>query len=270
MKHAIRLDVGLGSTVQVTQEQYPWDFVLTKSLRNKWPLASSDLVKAGLMDDVRYEKGIDAFSAFCNMHMLPELVTLTEQPSFKEGPTQIEILSGGLLHAEQWITTGVSLGLSFGITDSSHVSCENSRTHLGNFFPYSLKKIEIREMDVEDAWLRGDIDEEKTLAYYAARFLQNQKNKGTTLQTRAMDRYAGQLGAFLKHGPNRRIYLLHPLGEENPPELVKWKNTTPYTQTELQTAFERGFGGPVMFEIMGKHRYFDHQAYTLFRIRGIA
>jgi len=123
--------------------------------------------------------------------------------------------------------------------------------------------------EVIEAWAPdgfiGEQAEEETLFYYAGNFIQIQDKPTKDLMLK-------HLGAFLAKPTNeektafrRRVYLLHPLGEDNPPDKVKWRRTTPYTIDELRAPFEEGFGGPLKIEVVAneKHKYFDHQTYSL-------
>lgn len=261
----VGLDVGVSSGLLTEQQKY-WNKALTKSDDNPYPLAPADLVEQGMVTPESYEEATNHFSLVWNKHMCNEINALVQEPGFKNYPKIVEVFGAGFLRdLKEWLLLLSQVGMNFAITDLSDIACNNCYSFIDTYALSS--RSEVRETDVEEAWKSGWIVDEETLFIYAGQFVQNQK-------TQAKNRILKCIGHWLalrscEGALFRRFYLLHPLGEENPPELVRWKNTKPYTLNELQKPIEQGFGGPVAFEVVGKDRYFDHQAYTLFRIRGL-
>ena len=241
---------------EVTQG-YDWDYALTPSEDNPFPLAPKDLVDQKKMTQEIYEGENEKLKNFALEKMLEELKTLSRDPSFSEtSPKVIEVMGVGLMRDLWWIQY-FGDRLKIIIRDKFNVPLEKAEEFITD---YKLKNIETQQSSIEDAWASGEINDDETIAYYGGQFMQNQ-DKATK------DRMLKHLGTFLglPSSPPRRIYLLHARGEDNPKRTVLERNSIPYTDKELQKPLEEGLGRKVKMEVMGTHKYHHHN-YTLFRI----
>jgi len=254
---------------QETRQEYDWDSILTKSPKNPFPLAPKDLVEKGEVNEENYNKENAGIRNFCTKVMGEELQNIIRDPDFALAPKGVEILGAGLMRDLWWILK-VDKDLKIKIIDKTETAVKNARKFAKDF---ELKdKVEIKKMELEEAWKKKEINEDETIAYYGGQFIQNQDEE-------TMKR---NFGEFLKlpSSLGRRIYLLHPRGEDNPFGTVEWRNTIPYRDTELMVPLEEGFGytdeqllaplerglgDKVKMEALGTHNYF-HQKYTLLRI----
>lgn len=251
----------LGQTVKNALAVY-WDDVLTPSDENPFPLASKSAAKAGVVNSVSYKRQNRRMMFRSMKVMVPQILRMKEEPGFGEDPKKIVILGAGLLRDLKWLINASILGFPVIICDASTVACDKAHEFAEE---HGLGEIEIIKADIESAWNQGDINEEEVLAYYGGQFIQN-------LDEEARDRVLEHLGRFLGIPTSggrlrRRVYLLHARGEDNPPE-VEWRNSIPYKDAELRAPLEKGFGGPVTMEKIGRHRHWD-QVYTFFEIKGV-
>jgi hypothetical protein len=238
--------------LSVAPESY-WDEVLTEDEeKNPFPLAPSDAVKAGQVDRVSYLNQNTLLAQKSTEVMSMELSGLVLSQDFERGPRKVEVLGAGLMRDLNWLAIASAMSFELALSDSSSVACKNA----SRFFEDHRIRATVRHMEVEDVWRKGLIDEENVSFYYAGQFIQNQNDE-------TMERMMRHLGRFLKMS-NRRLYLLHPRGEDNPAGRVHWKNTKPYYDIELKAPVEKGLGGPVRMEVIAKHFYF-HQHYSFFR-----
>ncbi|HEY4494329.1 MAG TPA: hypothetical protein VJB95_02795 [Candidatus Paceibacterota bacterium] len=241
----------MGARAQMGLE-YDWD----RALGAPFALAPADLVQEGLVDDPSYNEENKKLGEFCAAVMQEELAALaaSRAPRGK----RIGIMGAGLMRDTRfWIPRAVSLGLQVKIRDISRVACKNARQFIAE---NNLGKgVTVSRGDVEDWRVWEDVEDARTLAFYAGQFFQNQTKN---IMWDMMYRVGSQ---FLKI-PHRCVYILHPRGEDNPPEKVRWRNTVPYTDAELFDAFGHGFCEGVQVLPLGKHLYF-HQTYTLFKVR---
>jgi hypothetical protein len=250
----------LETRVQTAQSLY-WDETLTRSEKNPYPLAPPDKVMEGVVNEESYAAQNDSLGEASSQVMIPEFIQMTQEPGFEDGPRGIEFLGGGLLRDLKKVLVDriITLFSPVCITDNSAVAHANIEAFLEE---KKLPFVSPCFMEVEDAWKNGMIMDENTLVYYGGQFIQNQ---GPQAKNRMMKHF----GRFLKiPTPDgslcRRVYLLHPRGEDNPPDQVKWRNTKPYFDHELRVPIEKGFGGPVRMEILAQHKYF-HQTYSFIR-----
>ncbi len=257
---------------QQIRQEYDWDLILTESPTNPFPLAPKDLVERGEVNEENYIRENAGITAFCAKVMGDELKEMISDPHFGTAPKGMEILGAGLMRDLWWILK-VENDLKIKIKDKTETAIKNAQKFAKEF---ELKeKVEIKKIEIEEAWKKGEINEEETIAYYGGQFIQNQDRE-------TMKRMMHHFGEFLKRpsSPPRRIYLLHPRGEDNPADKVEWSNTTPYTDVDLIVPVEEGFGysdasllsslaegygGKVQMKALGTHNYF-HQKYTLLRI----
>lgn len=259
--------------VEITQDGYDWDFALSPSEKNPFPLAPPDLVRLGKVDQKSYDAQNNLIGDSAFGVMVPELRVISQEPGFLDGPRRIECLGGG--HGRdlrRWLKDPVmGLFLPVGITDSSKVS----KDILEEMKDQEGLPIEVCLANVEEAW--GDlrfIDDESTLVYYGHQFIQNQKK-------RAKDRIMKRLGRFLAMQTpdgqfHRRVYLFHARGEDNAPERVEWRNTIPWENLQLliplqigfRAGLKKGLMASVVMEAIATHWYW-HQCYTWFRLRAV-
>jgi len=261
--------------LEITQRlDYDWEPVLTKSPTNPFPLAPKDLVESGFVTEENYKEQNAGIRTFCFQKMAHDLRDLISHPNFedKNTPKGVEILGAGLMRDLYWILQ-VDRDLKIKIRDMTNVAINNANKFVKEF---ELKdKVEVIKTEIEDAWKKGMINEQDTIAYYGGQFIQNQDPK-------TMVRMMCHFGEFLKlpSTPPRRIYLLHARGEDNPLDKVKWRNTITYTDQDILIPVEEGFGysdkellmpleeglgAKIKMEVLGKHDYY-HQKYTLLRI----
>ncbi len=236
-----------------------WDHSLTPSKENPFPLAPPDKVKEGLVSVLSYQKQNLLLAEKSLQVMVPELIEITKSRGFEKGPRGIEVLGAGLMRDLGWLTSTPATQFSVSIRDCSSVACEHAET----FVKKHRISAKVHKMEVEEGWKSGQIDDRGTILYYAGQFIQNQYYE-------AVCRILEHLGRFLATETEdgvlrRKVYFLHPRGEDNPTDRVQWKNTTPYWDIELRASLEKGFGGKVLMETIGKHDHF-HQRYTFFRI----
>jgi len=260
-------DIGMSihvslKTNQQCNKEY-WDKALTASPRRQYPLAPRGIA----MDLKFYNCSNKSLTKFVTEIMSKELISLSNL-TYSENPRHIEILGVGLLRDLQWTIGAVRDGFSIGATDCSAVACKNinsfiERNELVNFNA-------VRELDAEEALFGfagagAEVSASDTSFFYAGQFIQNQP-------PRMKDRFMRYFGSFLKipnfGGPRRRIYLLHPLGEHNPPCEVKWRKSRPYRLEELIKPLEKGYEASVSVTTLGVHKYCGHQTYSLLRFEG--
>lgn len=228
--------------------EYNWD----QALEAEFPLAPRDLLEKGQVTEESYLKAERLLRRFVHLKMRNELLRLNNPGMV------IEVLGPGLFRDLSWVPNAVRYGYKVAMTDISRVACILARGELRH--KGVLRRVTIRQTSLEAAWESGQIDHDQTIAYYGGQFIQNQDEDTMVMMMEG-------LGRFLRL-PGRVVWLLHPLGEENDPEEVRWRNTTPYFEKELREPLETGLGGPALMKVIGKHDYFDHQHYTLFRIKG--
>ncbi len=250
--------VGLQCEPQTAMELY-WDNHLTPSDENPYPLAPPDA-------NVTPESYIAEEGSLINagkVVMIPEIARICGEPGFNKGPKGIDVLGAGLLRDLHWVSYAANMPFSpITIVDSSMVAYYNIRNFVEK---YQLHFVDYKHKDVMEAIKCGDILTKETLVVYLSMLAQNMKEgeKSELMQF---------LGSFLRRPTGkgrrrRRVYLLHPRGEDNPPESVKWRNTIPYFDAELRDPIEKGFGGPVQMDIIAQHMYF-HQKYSFIRFMG--
>jgi len=258
LETGIRLDQAL--------EVY-WDNSLTPSKENKYPLAPLDKVKSGEVNPRRYQRRNRSFKADIKKCMKPELVRIRANMDITAEAIGFEFLSAGLgRDVEALVPTLVDLGFPVGVNDVSLVSCN----HCYKILEWCAKSkaqvndVLVRQTEIEAGWRSGEIKDKTTLVYYLGQMLQN-------LDPDTKDRVAEHLGQFLRipvglgKSAGRVVYILHLRGEDNPPDKVELRNSTPYFDKELRAPIEKGFGGPVVFELVRKINYW-HQVYTLLRV----
>lgn len=244
MKVALSVQVGL------TREAY-WDNVLAVSKENKYPLAPPDLVRGGMMDTKSYCRQNALLEEKSVTVMSRELSCIAGEPGFGDGPRGIQILGAGLLRDLAWLANAEELQFWIKILDCSRVACSRARMFVKK---HSLHATTVSRVEVTHGW---EISDCSSLIVYAGQFIQN-------LDDTEKDHVMEEFGRFLAGDRRRRVYLLHPRGEDNPSEEVEWRNTVPYTDLELLTPVEKGFGGRVAMDIIGTHEYF-HQRYSFIR-----
>ncbi len=225
-----------------------WDSRLRQSQDNPFPLAPADLLKKGLVNAANYSTQNMRFGLFCQRKMLAELENLN-----RDG--EIEIFGIGLARDIGWVLKAIE---HFGVKmwDHSTVARQNATLVLR---PRTwLQMVEIAEGEVMKGWKAGQIDREGVMAIYASQFLEHQGD--------ALKSFAYHFGKFLRV-PDRRIYLVLPRLEDNPPDKVKWDSAVPPLDHEWQVPLNEGFGGLTNICKLGTHKYF-HRRYTFFRISG--
>jgi hypothetical protein len=247
---------------QVLKERH-WNNAVTVSEENPYPLAPADMVRKREVDQDSYERWTYLFTRDCKGIMLPEIPIIAGEPGFPKGPRGLVVGGAGLLRdLEEWLEEAQASQFStITIVDCSSKPCDKALEFIEK---HSLVSAKVLYKELEDAWDDGSIDDRNTLMYYCGQFVQNQDRA-------AKDRMLEHFGRFLRMETipgvlGRRVYLLHPLGEENPYDLVEWNNTVPYTLQELHDPLKKGFDGPVLMKVIGKHHFFGHQWYTFFRI----
>ncbi|MDO8594946.1 MAG: hypothetical protein Q7R93_05580 [bacterium] len=230
-----------------------WDSRLTTSPDNPFPLAPKDLVRKGLVTERIYQDQNRKFGRFCRRLMLKELPT---QEIAIGDELFWELLGAGMCRDFGWIADAVRRGLGINIRDNSKVACQGTIQFLRSQNIYS--GVTVRETEVEFGWEAGEIKDSLTSVYYASQFIQVQDRE-------TMQRMLRHLGAFLGlQGKKRVIYLVHPLGEDNPPEKVEWGKTTPYFFHELRKGLEEGLNSRVRMQVLGEHMHY-HQKYNLIK-----
>ncbi len=238
-----------------------WDNTLTPSRENEFPLAPHDEVMAGRVDAVRYKRQNRRLALKSWKVMVPELLGLSESAGFSEGPSRVQICGWGLGRDLEWIPKIVNAGFQVSVCDVSSVACTTCQIFLDR---RGVGNVQVITSDLEQAWNNGSIHDEQVLVYYAGQFVQNQSEEE---KDTAMEHFGSFLRIPTQNGLGRRVYLLHARGEDNPPDKVRWRNTIPYSDLELRAPLEKGFGGPVLMEVIARHRYY-HQCYSFLRIGG--
>ncbi len=234
-----------------------WNDTLTSGKENPYPLAPPDEVAVGRVTPPRYKLRNTRLRSVSNKVMLPEVAELSQTQSFKDGRRTVVILGWGLGRTESaWLKSAVVMGFQFLIIDVSVVACRKCRDFVRR---HELKdSVQVKKVDLEEAWRQGVIDETKVIAYVGSQFIQNQDEE-------AMGRMMEHFGFFLTWCSDCAVHLLHPLGEDNPPKKVKWRNTTPYPTGRLKLPLCRGFGGEVRVETLRRFRYY-RQLYSFLKL----
>jgi hypothetical protein len=66
--------------------------------------------------------------------------------------------------------------------------------------------------------------------------------------------------------PLRRIFLVLPRLEDNPPDKVRWNSAVLLNDSEWQVPLQKEFGDSrLKIDVLGTHNYFNRK-YTMFRI----
>jgi hypothetical protein len=226
--------------------EYDWDAALTKSEENPFPLAPKSLVEAGIVDSRKYKIANDAFGAFVAGIMLPELANRTER--------QLSVLSFGLgRDTRTWLPDVVhELDYQVTIVDSAKAACDNAKAFRAK---HNLSKnVKVVKDTVERALVSGKVKDGPDVVMYAGQLIQN-----FDIDTMRwfMRRLRARKGTF---------YMLHARGEENLVGQVEWRNTHPYQDYEWQRPLRENEEAEVEVSVLGKHSYFGHHHYTIFRI----
>lgn len=244
-----------------------WDYALVPSKKNPFPGAPPDKVRSGEVNADSYKAQNIALEQFVDMHMVPEAKSLAPlQEEALECKARFEIAGlGWSRDLKGLVTTLVTNGVLVGATDVSYVAYTKFLEFLdGNTKNYpQLKGVQVRWAEFEEALRKQDIDLTNVVGLYGGQFFQNSPVRKKDSMLRVLGQFLGR-PAF-NGRLVRRLYILHPLGEDNPADRVEWRNTIPYKQVELQRPLEKGLGRKVTMDVLGKHDYW-HQKYTLFKI----
>lgn len=223
-----------------------WDYRLKRSPENLWPLAPKDWVKAGARGgEMKYFLECQWFGQFCREGMLKRIRRLPRG--------WIQYLGIGSFRDGLWVLPAARMGFTMNLLDICGIACRNARDFLDNK-PFSCQ-VNISKREVMNAWQSGQINEGQTVAYYASQFIQVQERP-------VMQQMMRRLGLFVGQSRERVVYLVHPFGEDNPANKVKWGATTPYTARDLKAPFEEGLYGRARMEVVSCHMHF-HQMYKL-------
>lgn len=219
-----------------------WD----ERLLEPFALAPCDLLKRHEVTEENYCQQNLLFGGICEKIMLEELKTLPHG--------QIELGGVGLGRDLGWMQHA---GNEFVIRtwDISSVACQNARRLLG-FTPF-LNLGFYSQVDFMIGLKSEIIETEGIVAIYACQFLEHQGD--------AIPEFARCFGKFLRAFPERRVFLVLPRREDNPPRKVKWNAARPPLDHEWQRPLNEGFGGKVKVEVLGKPSYY-HRKYTFFRL----
>jgi hypothetical protein len=236
-----------------TEKESEWDSRLTTSRENPYPLAPKDLVRKGLVTEKIYQNENRKFGRFCRQIMLAELPLLATGDGTAG---DIEVLGAGLSRDLGWIATAVRYGFGVAIRDNSLIACQSAIQSIR--LQRIIHGVKVTQTEVESGWKSGEIQDAVTSVYYASQFIQVQDKE-------TMHRMMRHLGRFLGlRGKQRVLYLVHPRGEDNPPEKVEWGKTTPYFDEELRAPLEEGLNGKVLMRGIAENMH-HHQHYTLFK-----
>jgi hypothetical protein len=266
MNQVLRLVFDLKMSFLDALQTY-WDGALAESDENPFPGAPPEKVKAGEVDKVGYDRENLRIRDFVHQHMEPEIVHLASILNPAEEQVVIEVGGVGWARDLLWTVTAAALKFFVGVTDASEVGC-NSFYKLvdkhATAYPGISQSFRVRHAEFLASLVDRSIDLSRTIAFYFGQFIQNQ-------DAEQFDTVLFWLGKFLKlppiSGVKRSIYLLHLRREDNDPDKVRLNNSTLYSDSDMREPLERGFGGPVVMEIIAKHNYWHHK-YSLMKITG--
>ncbi|MDD5050924.1 MAG: hypothetical protein PHV93_04300 [Candidatus Pacebacteria bacterium] len=242
-----------------------WAKKLTLSEKNPYPLAPSDLVKMGLVTAENYLAQNLLFGQFCTSTMERELLQLSAEPGFANAHKEVQVIGAGLARDLYWLQKAAELGMTLTVRDVSGVACANARM-LGERLGID-SQMECLEGEFENGWAQS---EETPLVTYASQFIQVQS-------IRKMRRIMKCFGSLLRtpeDEPRRRLYLVHPLPEDNDTPrswnniqlpAPKWGDSLLYKAEDCLKYARCGLNGNVELDILGKHDYF-HQKYSFLRL----
>jgi hypothetical protein len=173
----------------------------------------------------------------------------------------IHVLGAGIARDLSWIKTAVRLHFWVQIWDFSEVAVHNAEHWLK--FQANMPKlynVKVAKTEIMSGWESGKITEKGVKAIYASQFLEHQ---GANLR-----KFLKHFAEFLRADPERRIYLVLPRLEDNPPNKVWWNSAVLLEDHEWQKPLQEEFGeSQLQIAEIGSHRYF-HRCYTMFRIGG--
>jgi hypothetical protein len=234
-----------------------WDGRLIKSERNPFPLAPRNLVEDGIVNPRNYELQNTRFGNYFGQLMRSEISQLPREHS------AIQIFGVGLCRDYMWMKPAIMAGFDILIRDISLVACNKAQGILRRRFlarpgttfrePGGLAWGRVKQEQI----LPTEIDPSRTVAVHASQFVEHQDCLGEFMRV---------FGKFIRH-PGRRVYLVLPFLEDNPPDAVKWDSAKPPYAYEWQGPLVAGFGGRPNICILGRHKYFD-RTYTCVRISG--
>ncbi len=249
----------VGMEIKTSLSLYDWDAALSA----QFALAPPDLIRRGKVNRRSYLRQNHLLGKIGALAMIPEIFKIVGNPFFEKGPKGFEFLGWGLgRDVSKFLIHPIMRSFDpICITDSSAVAYANAEEFKST---YDLP-LSICQSDIEEAWGYNFISDELTLVYYAGQLIQN-------LDYDSMNRVMKHFGKFLKIPTSRgrrdrKVYLLHPRGEDNPPNRVKWRNTIPwFVEKDLRPPLQRGYGGPVNIDVIRRHNYWDHQRYVWLRL----
>ncbi|MFZ2149630.1 MAG: hypothetical protein WAV15_00505 [Minisyncoccia bacterium] len=235
---------------------YNWDFALSPSDENPYPLAPKDLLEKGLVNPAYYAWENERWERRWGQKLWQEVRKIK--------PGHIEYFGWGLgRDGKKLVPKAVAKGHSVAITDCSTVACKNATEFVEE--EGLAGKVTVRQADILNAWASRKINPKKTNVIIASQIFQNETGDRKWLMMR-------WLGNFLATPPfSRRVaFIIHARGEDNPEGTVEWRHTIPWTDEELFAGLEFEMNEAVpgllpSIKVVGQHNYF-HQKYTLFRI----
>lgn len=225
-----------------------WNF----RLRQPFPLAPGDLIRSGKLTKKKYREENTRFGRFCDKTIEPELLALPLGG--------IHVLGAGIARDLSWIKTAVKLKFWVEIFDFSDVAVENANywlEHQSHLLRVG-SHVKVTQTEIMSGWESGKINQEGVVAMYASQFLEHQDDK--------LDKFLKHFADFLLAQRGRKIYLVLPRLEDNPPDKIKWNSAVLREDREWQVPLLSGFGKNLLkLRVLGTHHYFNRK-YTMFEI----
>lgn len=226
--------------VPTVRAEIDWDHKLTQP----FPLAPRHL----LVDAESYRLANVRFGRdFCGRLM-------REQISHLPKTGEIQILGAGLCRDLGWIKFAARKGFRIKIWDKSPIAFANARQFVK--FHGLTRRVQVVQAEVMSALEKGKVINEATVGIFASQFIEHQGEAlGVLMQ---------HLGKFLR-SPGRRVWIVLPPFEDNPPDTVKWESTEPPNAVEWQMPLKDAIEGPVDIRDRGKCLFFD-RTYRFYEI----
>ena len=214
--------------------------------KTRYPGSPVDLRRMGLVNDKNFLEENLKIGEFIHFNMMKKL----------------RIVERGILHClgignfreRGFILPATEMGFIPNLWDACGFACGIASNFIGHR-PFA-ELVRIHRMEILDAWSSGKINEHEAVAYFASQLIQVQKRV-------VMESMMCRLGLFVGKSIEKKVFLYHPFGEDNPPDKVEWGATIPYTEKDLLKPFEMGLGVQAKMEVLGCHKYFGHQTYKL-------
>ncbi len=222
-----------------------WDLKLTQSDENPFPLAPFDAIAQGKVTARSYTRENNKLGENAGRGLIPELHQMAG--------SHIGILGWGLGRcARKWVPVAVkTYCCSVTIVDNSHVACDNATQFIAK---EGLNDVIVAKTPILAGWEDRTIPEDSLDAYYVSQVIEHQGDD--------MYAFVFHLGAFLRrHG--RRVIMIVPRREDNPPEFVPFATAVPPEDSELLVPLQDGLRGKVDVRVLRKFKYF-HRTYTIF------